>query len=76
MAKKPDVLGELDAIAPKRKTWLEHMPEESQAKLLEIKALVKAGKCNHSMRTIHSWVKDNGGAVAATNLSDWLYDKA
>jgi hypothetical protein len=76
MAKKPGVLDELAALAPKRKHFYEHMPADAQERLMEIRRLKQSGECTHSVATIHKWVKQNGGSVSVDNLSAFLNEQA
>lgn len=75
MAKKPSVLDELAAYERKPKTWFDRLTPEMQGKVLEIRQLVQSGVCKSSARTIHKWIKENGGHVQRETLSDWLNAK-
>ncbi len=76
MAKaKPDVLAELSAHAPKRKTWFERLDDSAKAKLLEVRRLRATGECNHSIRTIAAYAKSLGAKVADDTFTEWLNAK-
>lgn len=69
------VLAELEALAPKRKTWFDRLSDDAKEKMLEIKRLKAAGQCSYSARTIHAYAKTLGAIVGEPTIGEWLSAK-
>lgn len=77
MAKeKIDVLAELSALAPAKKSWLDKATPEAREKMMLIRQLRREGKCTYPKSTIHELARKNGILIGKDTLTAWLDEKS